>query len=275
MRSLGSPDAPRSRWFQASQAEIRLARWLRLTTPGMLLSRGVVTLALILAPSFTLLVHIDKPVRSVAAALLLAHIVAGVFVVRCSCRRLAIAVAGAMLCLDAILSGVMVGAAAQANSPSVAIGVVVLAIGFQTGGWRALFACGVGIGLGVAAAVSSDIGTPLVFSPTASYSTALNVETSFAGTPAIDTAGWEFPTVLDVDTSFAGTSALVPPAYHFTTKLDVDTTFAGLPATGGSAPLFVPALVLACIALCLGTGVTLLRVRRERHRIAEDRERRR
>jgi hypothetical protein len=241
----------------------------------MLVSRSVVILALILAPSFTPLVHVDRPVRSVAAALLLAHIVAGVFVVRCSRRRLAIAVAGAMLCVDAVLSGVMLGAVTQPASPSVAIGAVVLAIGFQTGGWRALCLCGVGMGLGVAAAMASDVGTPLLFSPTLSYSTALNVETSFAGTAATGTAAWVFPTVLDADTSFAGTSALVPPAYHFTTRLEVDTAFAGVSATGSSAPLFVPGLALACIALCVGNGFNLLRLRRARHRIAKHRERRR
>ena len=273
MRSAGSPDALGPRWFRARRADVPLARWLRLVTPGMLVTRSVVILALILAPSFTRLVCVDEPVRSVAVALLLAHIVTGALVVRCPWRRLAVAVAGAMLGVDALLSGVMLGAVTRMASPAIAVGVVVLAIGLQSGGWRAVCACVLGIGFGAAAAMWSEIGSPLVFSPAVSYSSALNVETSFAGTSAIGAGGWQFSTVLDVDTSFAGTAALVPPAYHFTTRLDVDTSFAGGPAMGLPAPLFVPALLLACIALCVGNGVSLVRVRRERHRTTEDRGR--
>jgi hypothetical protein len=250
VRGTASPGAPDRRWFQGGRPDLPLARWLRLTTPGTLISRSAVILALILAPSFTLLVHVDKPVRFVAAVLLFVHVVAGVFVLRSSCPRLAIAVAGALLCVDAVLSGVMLGADGRMSSPPVAIGMVVLAIGFQTGGWRALCVCSIGLGLGVAVAIWSDMGAPFVFSPALSYSTALNVETSFAGT-----------------------RALARPVYHFSTRLKVDTSFAGGPAIGQSARLFVPALVLACIALCAGNGVTLLRVGRERHRMERDRER--
>lgn len=160
---------------------------------------------------------------------------------------------------DAVLSGVLVGAAADLSSPSVAIGLVVPSIAFQIGGARALLLSAVGIVAGMAVAAWSPIGTPLLFSPTASYGTALRVETSFASSPAIAMAGPQFATVLDPDTSYAGAPGLAPPTYMFATDLGIDTTLAETPSAACAAPPVRPALALAFIAVGLGGAVSLLR----------------
>lgn len=239
------------------------ARWVAWTTPGILVSRIVVLSALIAAPWVTTVVYVEQPVRYAAAALLLAHLVAARLVVRRAGRSVATAATCIMLVIDAVLSGVLIGAACDMRSPAIPVGLVVLAIGFQAGGWRALLGSSIGIVAGIVVTAWSPLGTPLLFSPAASYATALRVDTSFAGSPAVAVAAPQFPSVLDPDTSYAGTPGLSPPAYIFATDLSVDTTYAGVPSAAYGAPPMLPVFALAFVAVWVGGAVSLLRTWRE------------
>ncbi len=235
------------------------ARWVAWTTPGVLVSRGVVFAALITAPWFTSAIYVEQSVRFGAAALLLAHAVAARVVVRRAGRPVAVAVAGAMLIIDAVLAGVLIAAAADARSVAIPIGLVVLANGFQVAGGRALLASGAGILAGIGVTAWSPPGSPLLFSPVQSYATALRVDTSFAGTNAAAFAAPQFASVLDADTSYAGRRAMSPPAYTFSTDLAVDTTFDGVPSAAHGPQPLLPAFALAFVSLSIGGAVSVLR----------------
>ena len=237
------------------------AEWLRCTTPGMLATRSIILLTLIVTPSVSSYVAVDPRVRSVAAALLLAH-AAGTLVSVRRAGRLSMVACALLLACDGVLCGALVQGLPQMRGPGLPLVAVLLAIGFQTAGWGGACGCVVALIAGVAGAGWLGIAAPLILSPRLVFSTMLSVETLFAGAPAVATAMPALPTALLVEPSFAGALTATVPVYWPPTALGVETSFAGMPVVGSVAALFLPTLLVAVSALALGGGVSLLRVGR-------------
>ncbi len=233
-----------------------VARWATWIAPGALITRTVVLGALIVTPWLTATVYAEPAIRYVAAVLWLAHVVVARVVMRRAGHPVAMGLSGAMLMVDATLAGILIGAAVDARGAALAIGVAVLAIGFQLGGWGALLGAGAGVAAGIGVTVWSPPGSPLLFAPAPTYATALGVDTSFAGAPAVAVAPPQFASALDPDTSYAGTPALTPPACTFSTDLAVDTTFVGVPAAAHCRQPLLPAFALAFAGVSLGGAVS-------------------
>ena len=236
------------------------AQWLRLTAPGMLVTRGIVLAALIVAPAVTSHVAVDPRVRVVAPALLLAH-AAGVLSVRGG-EGFSALISVLLLACDGVLCGALVRGLPELRGPGLPLICVVLAIGFQTAGWSAMLGCLGAVVAGVAAGAWLRLDTPLMLSPRLVFPTALSVESLFAGVPTVATATPMFPTVLSAEPSFAKALAVTTPFYWLPTTLSVETYFAGAPAMGSVAALFMPTVVVAVFAVGLGGGLNLRRVRR-------------
>lgn len=211
--------------------------WFALTAPGMLLTRSIVMLTLIVAPWVTALVYVAPVVRVTTAALLLLHLVSTRFIVRNSQRpSMRLAFCG-LLAIDALLSGVLLGTDPRLGGPAAPLSAVVLAMSFGAAGWFALLLCALATLVTAVTTAWCAVAGPLLLSMTLSFAPTLSLETFVAGAPASTALG-------------------VP------TALSVETVFAGVPAIDRGATLFVPALAIALIALCVGSGASLLRVRR-------------
>ncbi len=243
------------------------ADWLRLTAPGTLLTRSIVLGALIGAPAVTAYVAIDPTVRVLAGGLLLVH-AAGVLSLRRGdwwCMIVSIL----LLACDGMLCGALVHGLPELRGPGLPLISVVLALGFQTAGWSSTLGSFGAVVAGVAGAAWLRIDAPLMLSPRLVFPTTLSVETLFAGLPAVTTAMPILPTALSVDPSFAKALAVATPVYWLPTTLAVETHFGGVPALGSVSGLFVPAVVIAVLAVGVGGGLNLRQTRRAVHRSAK------
>lgn len=241
--------------------------WLALTAPGMLVTRSVVLLALVLTPSLTTRIYVDAVARTAGAALLLAHIGSTRRVVRRP-ERWSTTIFLTLLAIDGLLAGVVAGADLEWRGASVPIVAVALALGFETAGWPGLACCAAAAAFGVGAAARSGIGALLMFSPALASSTTLDVETLFAGVTTVAAAVPLCAPALSVEPTFAGALVADAPVCAPATTLSVETRFTGHPAIGSRADLFLPMLVLVFGAIAVGGAVSLLRVRSARKAVA-------
>lgn len=243
------------------------AAWLTLTAPGLLLTCGIVALALSIAPALTTAVFVAPVVRTAAVVLLLLHVVSTVLMVWRS-RRWPKAILLGLLGIDALLCGVLAGAERQLLGPAVALVVAGLAVSLAAGGGRALLCGAVVAGIGAGMAILSGTPAPVAFLPRLAFHTALSVEAGFAGVPAVDPTLPSFATTLRVETSFAGASAIDAAVVSLPTRLSVETAFGVVPARAWSLPLFMPALAVTLVAVCIGAAASLLRLRTARSAVA-------
>lgn len=209
--------------------------WHALMAPGMLLTRSIVTLTLIVVPWLSASIYVAAGVRAAAAAMLLLHVGSTRVIVR-NRQRLAANAFWGVLGIDAFASGLLLATAPQLRGPAVPLMLVVLAMSFEGGGGWGLLLCTLVMSVTAAAAAWCEVAGPVIVSTALSFSPVLSVETFFAGGPTSGAPG-------------------------LSTTLSVETLFAGVPVLDRGAPLFVPALALGLIALCVGGGVSLLRVR--------------
>ena len=216
--------------------------WLALTAPGALLALGLLALMLVAAPWMSGLVHVAARVRFVAGVLLLAHGVAAIVALTRGERAPTAAAVVAVLVADAFGAGVLFGADLRMNTPGVPICLAVLAMSLMAGGSAAGAASVLAVGAGIGVAQAFGLA-PLMVAP----------------------AVW-FPTTLSVETSFANVPALAPAPPVFATMLSVETMYAGrfVSSIGSSVPLFLPAMAVVSVAMCIGVAVNLLWVRKAR-----------
>jgi hypothetical protein len=252
--------------LQMSGRREAVAAWLTLTAPGALVTCAVMTVALIAVPQLTPWVSVGAGVRRVAAVLLLIHAaVTLAIVLKPGHWPLALLFLG-LLALDALLGGLLIGA--QPHAAAALIAVAVLVISLEVGGWLAASLSVVATGVGAAAAVWWEIGSGLLLQAAVSFPTMLAVETSFAGRAALAAPAAAVPTVLTVETLVAGVPAVDSPAMPLGTVLSVETRYADAPAFASAEEVFVAALAIALVALCLGLGTSVWRVRRARSAVA-------
>jgi len=243
-RSAGHRDAeppPTNERYDAGMS------WLVLTAPGILLTQAVLALALIAGPWFVEALDVAPGVRLSVGALLVVHCVTTLLVLRRGGQRPVAALFLAMLVVDALGAGVVLGADWQLRSPAISICMVVVAVSLMAAGWAAALASVVATAAGVGVAMHAGIAAPLVRAATLWFNTTLAVETSFANTPVLAMPVVSFPTTLSVETLYAGQSVL---------------------GVGPSAPLFLPALVIAFVAVGFGAGVNVGRSRKARAAMA-------
>jgi hypothetical protein len=246
--------------MKAPHADPRAA-WLALTAPGLLVSRSCITLALLCAPLLTPIVYVEGTVRRAAAALLLAHLVTTGLALQYPGRSSSVALY-ALLGLDALLCGALLGVHGTLLWAGVPLALLVLALGLEAAGPAAVVGCTLALALGAAASPWFGITRPLVFAPAVVFPTFLSVESSYAGAPVIATDAVSFPTVLSVEPTFGGAPAAAGSEYAVPTVLTPETEFAGVSAVGSSTPLVVPAVLLVLGAITVGCAVSLWRVRR-------------
>jgi len=227
-----------------------LASWLTLTAPGALLTLGLLALMLVAAPWLSGGVHVAARVRFVAAALLILHGVTASLVLRREGQWLAATAVVGLFAMDALGAGILLGADLRLTSPGVALCLAVLVMSLMAGGATVgtanlLVACA-----GIIAAQYGGL-MPLVVSPAVSFPTTLSVEPSYANVPALASAGPAFATMLSVEPTYAGHMVL---------------------SFGSSAALFLPALAVALVAMCLGLGVNLLWAHKVRGAVDAERD---
>jgi hypothetical protein len=225
---------------RGARARGALRAWLVLVAPGMLVTRGVISVAFVVAPWLTRAVQVAVVARAVAAGLLFGQVASTVAVLRWP-DRWSMGVFGTLLAIDFLLCGLLLSTERQLWGVGVPIAVVALAMSFEVAGWRSLAVAVVLIGAGFAAAAALGIGTPLVWPDTLMFGTVLSVETSFPGFPAVAAAVRAFPTALHVETSFGGASGL-----------------------GWTTAALLPALAIPLAALGAGVAVSVVRVWRVR-----------
>ncbi len=252
--------------LQTSGQREAVAAWLALTAPGALLTCAVISGAVAMAPHLAPWVAVPEDVGRAAALLLVIHAAVTLAIVLKPGRwRLALLFLG-LLAVDAVLGGLLVGA--QPHGAAAGIAVAVLVMSFKVGGWLAASVSVVATGIGVAAAVWWGIGHGLLLQAAISCPTTLAVETSFPGSTVIAARAAAAPTALSVETFVGGAPARRSSVVSFPTVLSVDTQFAGAPAFASAEEVFVPALTVVLIALCLGLGASVWRVRRARSAVA-------
>ncbi len=239
--------------------------WLAVTAPGMLVTRSLVLLALILTPVLTPAVRVEAAARTAAAALLLAHIGSTAQVLRRPGRG-TMTILFALLSIDGLLAGLLAGADPGWRGTAVPFAALSLALSFAAAGGAGL-AYGIAVTtLGAGAALWSGMVTPLVFSPSPTFFTILDVEprygTTIAAIPPL------CATALSVEASFAAVRDANAPACAPATRLSLETLFAGRAAGLSSAGLFTPTFLLVCGAIAIGSAVSLLRVRAATHLVA-------
>lgn len=217
-----------------------LRSWLICVASGMLVPRAVVSIGFVVAPWLTAVFHVTAATRVAAAAVLFAQVASTVVLLRLPGRR-STNLFMALLAVDFLLCGVVLGAEHQLWGVGVPMAILALAMSFEVAGWVTVGTAAVLIAVGYAAAAWLGIRTPLLWPDTLMFGTALSVETSFAGTPVVDAAVWSFSTALHVETSFGGVSGL-----------------------GWTTALFLPVPAIALAALATGALVNIRRVRRAR-----------
>ncbi len=232
------PEAPDALGPSARERSA-LRAWLVLVAPGLLVTRGGISLAIIIAPLLTRGVHVAVVARVTAAGLLLAQVASTSLMLRRGGLR-SMAVFVTFLAIDLLLCGIVLGADRQVWNGA-PIAAVALAMTFEVAGWGSAGVGALLLGAGLAAARWLEIGAPLVWPDTLMFGTTLSVETSYAGLPVVDAAVRSFPTALHVDTAFDGASGL-----------------------GWTAALLLPAWAIPLAALSIGVAVNVVRVRRAR-----------
>ncbi len=217
-----------------------LAAWVALTAPGILLTQTILAATLVAVPWITASVYVAPAVSGAAVALLLAEYVSAVFLYRAGVRVLAAAAFVALLGVEAVGAGVLLGVDLQPRSPALAIAVAVVAMSWMAGGPMGTVGAAIGVAAGLAGAARTPMLEPLLTSGSMGFSPTLNVQSWLATVPALATTTVSFPTTLSVETFYAGTPVLV----------------------GSSTPLLLPALALSLLAVFLGGGVNVLRGRK-------------
>jgi hypothetical protein len=225
--------------------------------PGMLRSRFIVLTALIVAPWLTPLVYVETTVRIVAGALLGLHLLVALYVMRRPESRWSRRLAAVAVLADAVGCGVLLGAAVHVYGAGVPLAAVVLVMAFETGGWRLVRPAFAAVLCTAAATLWKGLGTPLILSPAFLFVSTLNVETRFAGAPAVAVKHPTLATILTVERAFGG-ELVESETLAFPTSLRVDTSFDGLPGVLTEDAVFVPALGLAILAICVGSGASLI-----------------
>jgi hypothetical protein len=222
-----------------------LVSWVAVAAPGALLTCSLLAITLIAAPWLTRLAHVAPVVRLLALALLPVHLATAVLVLQRG-KLWPPMLALALLVLDAFGAGILLGADFQLRSPALAIVFVVLLMNLMAGGWLAALDGAIAIGFGTSGAMLAGASGLVAQSPTV----------------------WLPKTVLDPELVFAGVPALGLSAPPLPTTLHVEPYFAGVSAVTSTSQLFIPACAIALFAVCMGTGVTLLRARKARAAIA-------
>jgi hypothetical protein len=245
----------RDGWYGAAAA------WLALTAPGALVTCAIVTLALLVVPTLTPLVVVPRGVQLGAAGLLLAHAGVTVLLDLRPGRTWEAVVFLSLLGLEALLCGMLLAGPQDGLTPLLACAILVMSL--EVGGWLTAGLSVAASVLGALAATWWGISVALVMPVAASLPTTLAVETSFAGAAVIMAPPVAFSSAINVNAAPAAA-----PAATFSTQLSVETWMAGGPAFASPQELFVPALALVLVALCLGLATSTWRVRRARAAVA-------
>jgi len=247
-----------------------IAAWVALTAPGLLLTRAIATLALIIAPSVVPSVSVAASLRAGSLALLGAYLVCTLLLLRWPQRwSLALAFFSVLL-IDAHACGILIGADPQFPGAALPLAGVVLALNLAAGGWSMAALSGAAVAIGCAAASWCGLTVPLIRSGVPVLSTVLSLDLSFAGAPAFVESALLFAARSNLETFVAGAPALENGPPLFSTALSVETIFAGVPALARSLDLFLPALAVALVALCAGIALNLLRTSRARAAVATE-----
>jgi hypothetical protein len=230
---------------------------LALRAPGTLRSRMVVLAALIATPWLTATVHIDAAVRCTAGGLLVLHLWGAWYVRHRADPLRGGVVAFAQMVADAVGCGVLIGAGDSLWGAGTPLAAVVLVIAFETARAPGMLAAAVVMLAVTAVTYWVNPGSPLILSPQPTFETTLGVDTTFGGAPAVDAVAKGLPTVLDPDPTFGG-ARVSPAGITFPTTLAVDTSFNGVSALAVPHGVFVFALGLALLSICVGSGASLI-----------------
>ena len=222
------------------------AEWVGVMAPGILLAQALGVLALIAAPWLTMAVYVLPAVKLVAAALLLMQAVTCVFLLRGGGRTAVVAFM-TVLMVEALGAGLLLGVDLQPWSPTTAICLAILVMSVMAGSWLGGLASVLAIAVGVGLATHPGPAGPLLRSAMLMLGAALGLDTSIANIPPLATTAASFPTMLSVETSYDGSPVVV----------------------GASAPLFVPALAIALLAVAIGGGLNVLRARKATAAVAK------
>jgi hypothetical protein len=216
-----------------------VAAWLGVMAPGILLVQALGVLALIAAPWLTMAVYIFPAVKLIAAALLLMQAVSCVFVLWGG-GRTAVAAFVAVLMVEALGAGLLLGVDLQPWSPTIAICLAVVVMSVMAGSWLGGLASVLAIAVGVGLITHPGPAGPILHSAMLALGAALGVDMSIANAPPLASTAVSFHTMLSVETSYAGSPVVI----------------------GASAPLFLPALAIALLAVLIGGGLNVLRARK-------------
>jgi hypothetical protein len=232
-----------------AEREIRhaaVASWLALTAPGLLLAQAIMALVLVGAPWLTAFVYVAPLVRAAAALLLVAHCVSAALMMSRPRRWPLAVLCLTLLVVDALLGGILVSGSAQPSGAAAPVVLLALGVSLGGGGWRTTLVALLGSAAGVALGLWCNFTGPLLACPALS-----------------------FPTVLSIETSFAGVTPIVPVVVSFPGPLSVETFLAGVPFQASTAPLFMPALTIVLVALVVGLGANVIRVRKAKAGVIE------
>jgi len=225
--------------------------------PGMLRSRLVVLLALIVAPWVTPLVFVETTVRVVAAVLVCVHLAATWIVTHTRSSRWARRAAVSAVAGDALGTGIILGAPATLYGAGIPLAAVVLVLAFQTGHWKLILPTATIVVGAATVTLWRGLGTPLILTPAFLFATLLNVDSSFAGAPAVFTAPPALSSILTMDVAY-GDERVEIAELVFPTSLQIDASFDGLPAMLTEDAVFLPALGLAIVAICVGSAASVV-----------------
>jgi hypothetical protein len=216
-----------------------VAAWLGVTAPGILLAQALGVLALVAAPWLTMAVYVAPAVKLIAAALLLVQAVTCIFLLRGGGRAAVVAFM-TLLTVEALGAGLLLGVDLHPRSPTTAICLAMLVMSVMAGSWRGGLASVLAIAVGVGLATHPGPAGPLFHSAMLELGAALGLGTVIPNAPPLATTAVSFPTMLSVETSYGGSPVFV----------------------GASAPLFLPALAIALLAVVIGGGLNVLRARK-------------
>lgn len=245
-----------------------MAVWLVVTAPGMLLTRSVATLMLIVAAGANVFEVDPRRVMAAGAGYLAVHAVATLWMVRRPGRR-AIALALALLVVDAAMAGGLLSSGPVWRGPAIAVAALAIGISFEATAWRGVLlnGCVIVVVLGVMA-WSGRVPSP---PPVRPYSPALSVERSFAGARIPSSVAATFAGLLSVETRFAGAPVRAATG-HLSPLLSVERSFGGVELerrTIRAPSVFIPAALLAAaVALIVGNIANLARSHRTRTAVA-------
>ncbi len=188
----------------------------------------------------------DDAVRAAAALLLVAHCVSAALMMSRPRRWPLAVLCLTLLVVDALLGGILVSGSAQPRGAAAPVVLLALGVSLGGGGWRTALVALLGSTAGVALGLWCNFTGPLLACPALS-----------------------FPPVLSIETSFAGMTPIVPVVVSFPGPLSVETFLAGVPFQASTAPLFMPALTIVLVALVVGLGANVIRVRQAKAGVIE------